>query len=79
VTRIPFRLARPGGVGLSIFDLRGRRLRELSAGERGAGEAELVWDGRDASGSAMPAGIYFARFRLDGVHAGATRLVRLER
>lgn len=49
---------------LEIFDLRGRRVRQLFAGEAGAGHYLARWDGCDAAGIAAPTGLYFYRFTL---------------
>ena len=63
---------------VDIFDVHGRKVRTLSERDlsRGAatsaGGAAIVtfsWDGRDASGRDVPAGLYFIR----GTHAGRTQ------
>ena len=61
-------LARGGRVGLDIFDSSGRSVRRLSRGVLVAGHHRLEWDGRDASGRRVAAGVYFAR-----IAAGAHR------
>ncbi len=54
-----------------ILDAAGRRVARLPGSRRGAS-----WDGRDAAGRAVPAGVYFAR--LEGDSDGrAVKLVRL--
>jgi hypothetical protein len=52
---------------LTVYDLRGRRVRTLSVGPQG--EGEMVWDTRDAAGRPVAAGTYL--FVLD---QGASRL-----
>jgi len=62
---------------LAIYDARGRRVRTLSLAARSAERAVASWDGRDASGRATPAGVYFAA--LVGRPAAAQlRLTRLK-
>jgi hypothetical protein len=56
-------------VETTIYDVSGRRVRELTSGFLSAGEHVLAWDGRDSEGQPVRAGIYFARVR-----AGNTRL-----
>jgi len=56
-----FRLAQPAHVRLALYDLAGARVRTLSDGPRPAGDHTLRWDGRDAHGRAVPAGMYFQR------------------
>ncbi|MCC6653482.1 MAG: hypothetical protein IT348_20190 [Candidatus Eisenbacteria bacterium] len=58
---------------LALYDLAGRRVRVLLDGRILSGRQEVQWDCRDAAGSAVPAGIYFAR--LTGVGPQQVRRV----
>jgi hypothetical protein len=61
-----FELPTAAHISLSICDAGGRRLRTLRDGTEGAGLHVLRWDGRDASGAAVPAGIYFVQLVAGG-------------
>lgn len=61
--RIPYALAAPGGVELTILSLGGQRLRRLTRGPRPGGRHEAVWDGRDESGRRAASGTYLVRLR----------------
>lgn len=64
-TTIAFTLPTGGPVSLSVFDLSGRRVRELIAGETlEAGRHETVWFGRDDQGRALASGTYLYRLRV---------------
>ena len=77
LTRIHFTQRAGGPVRLAIFDISGRRVRELVAGrEYAAGDHELEWDGRDGSGRRLRAGVYLARMESAG-RVGSQRLVLL--
>lgn len=68
--RFAFDLAADGAdVRLELFDVRGRAVRALAAGPRAAGRQTIAWDGRDANGARLPAGLYFARLRAGGEEA----------
>ena len=54
------------GVHLDIYDVRGRRLRQLAQGAREPGEYSCLWDRRDAGGARAARGVYFVRLRADG-------------
>ncbi|MEM0997639.1 MAG: M28 family peptidase [Bacteroidota bacterium] len=54
-----FVLQEAGPVRLSILDLRGRTVRDLSPGQLPSGPHQLVWDGRSTSGNALPNGSYW--------------------
>ncbi|MCA9728182.1 MAG: hypothetical protein KC729_10895, partial [Candidatus Eisenbacteria bacterium] len=51
-------------VDLRIVDASGRSIRHLPHAVAGAGLHEVVWDGRDDGGTAVPSGIYFVRATL---------------
>ncbi len=59
-TTIKFSLADSAPVHLGIYDVAGKLVRNLIAGQvMGSGQQEKVWDGRDEVGRSAPAGIYF--------------------
>jgi hypothetical protein len=63
-TRIVFEIPRGGAVRLEIFDLAGRRVHTLVNGRSyEAGRHEVVWDGRNRNGVAVPSGVYLYRLR----------------
>ena len=53
-----------GETELAIYDASGRVLRVLVSESRSAGVHQAQWDGRDASGVAMPSGVYYYRLSL---------------
>ncbi len=63
---ILFTTVEAGPVDLRIYDLRGRLVRRLATGDFPAGEQELRWDGRDASGHEAASGVYLVRVVMDG-------------
>jgi len=65
-TKIQFSVPSPGPVGLSVFDVAGRLVRELAHAQMEAGTHELTWDGRDAHGALVPSGIYFYQLTVAG-------------
>ncbi len=65
-TTISFVLPSSGKASLAVYDVTGRKVRELAVGTMTAGAHSAVWDGRDASGRAVSSGVYFARLSLDG-------------
>ena len=65
MTAIHFDLPRAGLATITIHDLRGRLVRTVMEGSLGAGSHEVVWDGLDALGSAVPSGVYLVRLTTD--------------
>lgn len=58
--------SRAGRVELGLYDAQGRELRLERLGALTAGEHAWEWNGRDGSGHAVHAGVYFARLDVDG-------------
>ena len=55
-------------VAVAVWDLLGRRVRQVYAGRDGVGAYERVWDGRDASGRLVPPGLYLYRVSVEADH-----------
>lgn len=62
---IAFTLPEPAAVRLDLFDVQGRLVRRLLRNELSAGDHAVIWD-QTFDGRAAPAGIYYARLRVDG-------------
>jgi hypothetical protein len=65
-TTVRFALPRATRADVGLFDLAGRRVRTLVSATLTAGEHAVRWDGRDAAGASMTAGLYYVRLRADG-------------
>lgn len=53
-------------VKIAVYDVQGRLVSKLVEGEVQTGVHELVWDGKDAQGRPISAGIYFIKMNSDG-------------
>lgn len=73
--RLGFALPRTARVEADLIDVTGRRVRSLAAGSFEPGEHTLEWNGRDAGGHPVQAGVYFLRVRLDGREIARRRVV----
>ncbi len=60
-TNIGFTLPVAERVTLAVYDITGRKVRDLISGPLPAGTHTAVWDGRDADGRAVSSGVYTAR------------------
>ncbi|MFH1276818.1 MAG: FlgD immunoglobulin-like domain containing protein [Candidatus Eisenbacteria bacterium] len=74
VGRIDYALEREARVAFRIYDIRGRVVAERDQGLQGAGPHGFEWDGRDARGQDVPAGVYFVRLQA-GDFAATRKLV----
>ena len=77
-TIIPFAVpAEAGEVGLTIYNVLGQPVRHVWNGPLVAGEYRLVWDGRDAQGQPVAAGVYVVRLH-QGNQTRIRKMVKIE-
>jgi trimeric autotransporter adhesin len=76
-TQIVFSLTREAQVRLRVFDVSGRLVRSVIDQRMLPGRHQEVWDGRDRTGPAVQAGIYFVSLEVDGHSFAARRLAVL--
>ena len=67
---IPVALPEQAEIMLTIFDLKGREVQTLAHGKYMAGEYDLVWDGINAQGKAVSAGVYLISCQLRSLETG---------
>lgn len=69
---VRFVLATSAAVDLAVYDVRGRRVHTLAAGDQVAGAHTIVWDRR---ASRIARGLYFVLLRASGVEASRKLLL----
>jgi len=74
---IAFEIRATQKVDVTVFDVRGRRVRDLVGSNRPAGNYRASWDGTNENGRSVPAGVYFIRLETEGQQR--TRKVLLRR
>ena len=65
-TRIAYELPENGYVRLSVYDVLGREVVALVAGDQSAGRHSAIWNGRDANAQRVSSGIYFYQLQANG-------------
>jgi hypothetical protein len=73
LTRIAFALPEAQRVAVTVYDVRGRVVRNLADEVFEPGPHEIPWDGTNEEGSAVASGIYFYRFE----SASVTRISKM--
>jgi hypothetical protein len=61
VTQIDFYLSHDDTITLSIYNIRGQKVRDLYTGDISAGKHTLTWEGIDNQNNSVSSGIYFYR------------------
>ena len=62
-------------VTLSVYNVRGQRVRMLHEGPLGAGWRTVVWDGKDNSGQPSASGVYFLRAESPGAPTATRKML----
>ena len=80
-TWIPYQLAAPAEVALTIFDMNGGMVRRLEMGHQAAGLYQIrsraaYWDGRNQRGESVASGLYFYTLRTGDFTATRKMLVQ---
>ena len=77
-TTIPLAVpAEAGDVDLTIYNVLGQPVRQVWTGPLVAGEHRLAWNGRDAQGQSVAAGVYLYRLQV-GEQTRIRKMVKLE-
>ena len=76
-TVIPYHLAEPGYVELSIYNALGHKIRTLVDRYQEAGAYSVEWDGRNALGVGVSGGVYFYRLKAGG-YERASKMVMVD-
>ena len=80
-TWIPYQLASPADVTLTIYDIKGRVVRDLDLGHQRAGtyhgrSRAAYWDGKNAVGESVASGLYFYTLKAGDFTATRKMLIR---
>ncbi|MCA9726835.1 MAG: T9SS type A sorting domain-containing protein, partial [Candidatus Eisenbacteria bacterium] len=67
-----------GPVHLQVFDAHGRRVRDLRSVADGGGDIVVTWDGKDAAGHDVEAGVYLVRARVPNGTVRTTSVIRMK-
>ena len=73
-TLIPFRLSNPSELALTIYNLRGQKVRHIDLGLKETGsyvdfQRAVRWDGRNELGELVASGVYFYTLTSENHHA----------
>jgi flagellar hook capping protein FlgD len=63
-----FTLPQLGNVELSIYNIKGQKIRNLLEGDFISGRNKISWDGRDDEGQSVVSGVYFYKLKLNDTY-----------
>ncbi len=73
--QIYYSLVSAGPLQLTVFDVRGRKIRTLWDGETPTTEGTVSWNGKDDSGRSLPSGVYLVQARVPDASPTLQRVV----
>ncbi|MCK5330547.1 MAG: T9SS type A sorting domain-containing protein, partial [Candidatus Marinimicrobia bacterium] len=76
ITTIQYDLPEDGNIKLIIYNIRGREVIVLVNGNQEAGYKSIRWNGRNAAGQLVSAGMYFYAIGTNG-HSAIRKMVLL--
>jgi len=76
-TKIKFQLPKEDHVVLTIYNMKGQKIKTLIASKQSAGFYEVVWDGTNRFGSQVASGLYVYRLLTNGF-ASSKKLILLK-
>ena len=62
-TNISYQLSESSNVNLSIYNVKGQKIRSLINGIEEAGHKNIIWTGKDDSGKDVSSGVYFYKLK----------------
>ncbi|MCK5052174.1 MAG: T9SS type A sorting domain-containing protein [Candidatus Cloacimonetes bacterium] len=65
-TTISFSIPEESKVELSIYNIKGQKIKSLLSDQISAGEHSIVWNGEDASGKIVSSGVYLYKLNVNG-------------
>ncbi len=80
-TNIKFSLKADSKVSLSIYNIRGQKVKTLVKDNMLAGWHSIVWNGKDDNGKSVSSGVYFSRFDAaddDGDYTSIKKMILLK-
>ena len=67
ITTISYSLPENTRTDLSIYNLKGQKVKTMAAGEITQGEQQITWDGTDENNKSLTSGIYMYRLETPGM------------
>ncbi len=76
-TALKFTLDSEARVDISIYNVKGERVKQLVSREYSLGDHTVVWEGKNENGRSVASGVYFARMSTGSI-AQTQRLVLVQ-
>ncbi|MCK4980560.1 MAG: T9SS type A sorting domain-containing protein, partial [Candidatus Delongbacteria bacterium] len=65
-TTIKFSIPEEGEVDLTIYNIKGQKIKTLAKNQYVKGDHSIIWNGNDELGNSVSSGLYFYRLNING-------------
>ena len=62
-TTISFSLPKEENIELTIYNIKGQKVKQLVGGQLSSGQHSVIWDGKDSNGKEVSSGLYFYKLK----------------
>lgn len=77
-TNILFSIPDKADIDISVYNMKGQRVKALIKESYGSGEHSVIWNGDDESGKPVGSGIYFYKFNVNGKNEAVKKCLLLK-
>lgn len=77
-TTIMFTTGNNANIEISIYNIKGQKIKTLANEKMEAGEHQVVWNGTDDNGNSVSSGIYFYKMRSDGRYTSTKKMILMK-
>ena len=77
-TKISFSIPEENSVTISIYNLKGQKIKKATNEIYSQGEHSIVWNGDNESGETLSSGVYFYKLEVNGKTTGLQKMLLLK-
>jgi len=77
-TTISFSLQNNSNIELSIYNIKGQKVKQLIIDQLSAGQHSVVWDGNDENNQPVGSGIYFYKLKINGNSKAINKMILIK-
>jgi len=77
-TTIKFSISEDSKIDLSVYNVKGQKLKSLIQNELEGGSHQVTWQGKDSTGKSVTSGVYFYKIDVNGETKGLKKILLLK-
>ncbi|RLC51635.1 MAG: hypothetical protein DRI23_04620 [Candidatus Cloacimonadota bacterium] len=77
-TSISYNILVSGKVNLSIYNIKGQRVKQLIDTKLSSGSHTVTWNGKNSSNKSVSSGIYYSKLKINGIETSTCKMLLLK-